>query len=254
LSVVTPRTLAFTTNTTMTVDTLHADGATLTGSSWNLVKSDSTDVIFENITLQGSHASPEDTWYATGASVDQGGNTGWRFCDPEHCAGSTHGRRSDPEPESESETPSVVSGSPETLTTYNLEEGDLISNSSDPDVYIVNSYGYKRLFLNPIILSFYGHLGGFQNLHPVPSVARDALPTSGLFRNCETGDQSVYAVEVTSEDGGVFHHVQLSGEAAVTQDPEFFKKVFCINTNEFNWYPQGIPYTSLSQVPVYVRE
>src|SRR3989344_498840 len=45
---------------------------------------------------------------------------------------------------------------------YGLKEGNTISasGSDDPDVYIVNEQGYKRLFLNPVIFSFYGHLGG----------------------------------------------------------------------------------------------
>ena len=42
---------------------------------------------------------------------------------------------------------------------YGLHEGDLISAvfSDDPDVYIVNADGYKRLFLNQEIFGFYGH-------------------------------------------------------------------------------------------------
>src|SRR3990167_5207257 len=48
---------------------------------------------------------------------------------------------------------------------YGLTEGNVISaaGSDDPDVYIVNELGYKRLFLNPVIFGFYGHLGGFEN-------------------------------------------------------------------------------------------
>ena len=48
---------------------------------------------------------------------------------------------------------------------YGLHEGDVISVDGtagtagyDPDLYIVNELGYKRLFLNPAIFSFYGHL------------------------------------------------------------------------------------------------
>ena len=52
---------------------------------------------------------------------------------------------------------------------YGLKEGDLISAifSDDPDVYIINEQGYKRLFLNPEIFKFYGHLGGFVNVRLV---------------------------------------------------------------------------------------
>ena len=138
---------------------------------------------------------------------------------------------------------------------YGLKEGDTISaaGSDDPDVYIVNEWGYKRLFLNPVIFGFYGHLGGFAKVKNVTPAVRDAFPTSGLFRNCETNDPKVYGVEVTGEDTGVLHWVNVSGAQAVADDPNFFKKVFCINNNEFNWYAKGSDYTSVSQVPSYAR-
>lgn len=138
---------------------------------------------------------------------------------------------------------------------YGLKEGDTISaaGSDDPDVYIVNDWGYKRLFLNPVIFGFYGHLGGFAKVKSVTPATRDAFPTSGLFRNCETNDPKVYGVEVTGEDTGVLHWVNTTGAQAVADDPNFFKKVFCINNNEFNWYAKGSDYTSVSQVPSYAR-
>ena len=69
---------------------------------------------------------------------------------------------------------------------YGLKEGDLISAifSDDPDVYIINEHGYKRVFLNPEIFNFYEHLGGFFNIKLVTQEVRDSFPTSGLFRNC----------------------------------------------------------------------
>lgn len=149
-----------------------------------------------------------------------------------------------------------MAASAATPADYGLHEGDTISatGSNDPDVYIVNQQGYKRLFLNPVIFSFYGHLGGFANVKHVTPAVRDAFPTSGLFRNCETNDQAVWAVEVTGEDTGTLHHVAMSGDAAVAQDPNFFAKVFCINNNEANWYAKSsVDYTSLSQIPVYSR-
>jgi hypothetical protein len=139
---------------------------------------------------------------------------------------------------------------------YGLKEGDVVSatGSSDPDVYIVNEHGFKRLFLNPVIFGFYGHLGGFSKVKTVSASTRDAFVTSGLFRNCESGDQKVWAVEVNGEDTGVLHHVNIDGATAVSQDANFFKKVFCINNTEANWYPKSsVAYTSLSQVPVYTR-
>ncbi|HET7629964.1 MAG TPA: hypothetical protein VFK03_01180 [Candidatus Saccharimonadales bacterium] len=143
---------------------------------------------------------------------------------------------------------------------YGLKEGQMISasGSNDPDIYIVNDWGFKRLFLNPVIFNMYGQLtGGFAAVTSVTTNVRDAFPTSGLFRDCEVGSANnngnVYAVEVTGEDTGVLHHVALTGDQAVSQDANFFKKVFCINDREFNWYQKGSDYTSLSQVPVYTR-
>lgn len=138
---------------------------------------------------------------------------------------------------------------------FGLTEGNTISatGSDDPDVYIVNEHGYKRLFLNPAIFSFYGHLGGFENVKTVTPSVRDAFPTSGLFRNCEANDPKVYGVETTGEDVGSLHWVNTTGEQAVVDDPNFFQKVFCVNQKEFDFYPQGNAYTSVNQVPNYVR-
>lgn len=141
------------------------------------------------------------------------------------------------------------------LSAVSLKDGDVISasGSSDPDVYIVNPHGYKRLFLNPAIFGFYGHLGGFSKVKGTTSGTRDVFVTSGLFRNCETNDKKVYGVEVTGEDTGILHWVNTTGDQAVKDDPDFFKKVFCINTNEFSWYKKGLDYTSVNQIPDYAR-
>jgi len=136
---------------------------------------------------------------------------------------------------------------------YGLTEGNTISaaGSSDPDVYIVNDWGYKRLFLNPVIFGMYAHLGGFANVKNVTATARDAFPTSGLFR--VDGTEKVYGVEVNGEDTAVLHWVNTSGAQAVADDSNFFKKVFVINQTEFNWYNKGSDYTSVNQVPNYAR-
>ncbi|MEK7525641.1 MAG: cellulase family glycosylhydrolase [Patescibacteria group bacterium] len=138
---------------------------------------------------------------------------------------------------------------------YGLREGDLVSaaNSADPDIYIINQNGFKRLFLNPVIFSFYGHLGGFQNVKTVSASTRDAFKTSLYFKNCETNDPKVYAVQVTGEDTGVLHWLNITQEQATQQDPFFNQKIFCINNNEYAWYPKGSEYTSLGQVPAYQR-
>ena len=136
---------------------------------------------------------------------------------------------------------------------YGLKEGNTISaaGSSDPDVYIVNDWGFKRLFLNPAIFGFYGHLGGFAKVKNVSAATRDAFKTSGLFRL--DGDQKVYGIETTGEDTGMLHWVNTTGAQAVSDDADFFKKVFVINQKEFDWYSKGTNYTSVSQVPNYSR-
>ena len=152
--------------------------------------------------------------------------------------------------------PTPVSQGFVSLSAVSLKDGDVISaaGSSDPDVYIVNPHGYKRLFLNPAIFGFYGHLGGFSKIKGTTSVTRDVFVTSGLFRNCETNDVKVYGVETTGEDTGMLHWVNTTGAQAVADDSNFFKKVFCINTKEFGWYPQGAAYTSVNQIPDYSRK
>jgi hypothetical protein len=138
---------------------------------------------------------------------------------------------------------------------YGLNEGDLISAvfSNDPDIYIINNDGYKRLFLNQDIFSFYGHLGGFFNVKLVTTEVRDAFVTSGLLRNCEANDTKVYGVNINGEDTGTMSWVDVSGNTAVSQDPEFFKKIFCINDKEFKWYPKADTFKSVRDVPDYAR-
>ncbi len=138
---------------------------------------------------------------------------------------------------------------------YGLKEGDLISAifSDDPDVYIVNDQGYKRLFLNPEIFKFYNHLGGFFNIKLVTKDVVNAFPTSGLFRDCESNDQKVYGVDINGEDVGQLHWVNTTGDQAVKDDPNFFKKVFCINNKEFDWYPKGSALVTVKDVPDYER-
>ena len=136
---------------------------------------------------------------------------------------------------------------------YGLKEGWTISaaGSDDPDVYIVNDWGYKRLFLNPQIFNLYGHLGGFAAVKNVSPATRDAFGTSGLFR--VDGTEKVYGIESISEDVAVLHWVNTSGAQAVADDANFFKKVFIINSAEFNLYQLGSNYTSVNQVPNYTR-
>src|SRR3989344_8724681 len=140
-----------------------------------------------------------------------------------------------------------------TPADYGLKEGDTISaaGSDDPDVYIVNEMGYKRLFLNPAIFGLYGHLGGFAAVKSVSPATRDAFPTSGLFR--VDGDEKVYGLESTGEDTAALRWVNTSGAQAVADDANFFKKVFVINAAEKALYNTGADFTSVTQVPAYAR-
>lgn len=139
-----------------------------------------------------------------------------------------------------------------TPADYGLTEGDVIRGAGDIDVYIVNEHGYKRLFVNPAIFNLYGHLG-FSKVKEVAPATRDAFGTSGLFRNCESGDQKVYGLDVVSEDVANLRWVNTSGAQAVADDANFFKKVFCINNAEQGLYGTGADYTSVTQVPDYSR-
>ena len=60
-------------------------------------------------------------------------------------------------------------------------------------------------------------------------------------------------METTGEDTGMLHRVNTTGTQAVKGDPDFFKKCFCINSNGFNWYKKGTAYTSVNQIPLYIR-
>lgn len=143
------------------------------------------------------------------------------------------------------------------LGIFGFKEGDVISAAGfgDPDIYIVNEFGYKRLFINPAIFGFYKHLG-FEKVKKVNLVARDSFPISSIFRNCEDNDPKVYSLEVGGEDTGILHWLDIAAEKILEQDPNFFKKVFCVNRNEFNWYTMegkvfGFEYDSLEWIPAY---
>lgn len=140
------------------------------------------------------------------------------------------------------------------ISPFGLEEGDIIGASlaDDPDIYIVNEYGYKRLFLSPKIFSFYRHLR-WENVKNVSSYARNTLETSNYFRNCESNDPRVYVLEVLAEDSARLRWINIAADAALSGDHDFFKKVFCVNNQEFNSYAKGISYTSLADIPRYDR-
>lgn len=134
---------------------------------------------------------------------------------------------------------------------FGLREGDIIGAFGDVDIFIVNQYGFKRLFLNEKIFALYGHLR-YENVLHVPASTRDTFFTSNIYRNCETQDERIWFMEQRTADVGVLHHVAMTGEQAVAQDPNFFKRVFCINSKEETLYiHSAYDYISLAQIPDY---
>ncbi len=136
-----------------------------------------------------------------------------------------------------------------------LKEGDIISSYSydgDPDIFIINDHGYKRLFLNPAIFGFYGHLT-YAKVIQVPPSVKDEFKTSSLYKNCEANDPRVHALNVSGEDEGVLHHVDISAESALGEDADFPGKIFCVNAREFAWYRKSFSYDSLGRIISYHR-
>ena len=119
---------------------------------------------------------------------------------------------------------------------YGLKEGDLIRARGDFDVFIINQYGYKRLFLNPVIFNMYGHLGGWKAIKTVSSQTRDVFITSNLYRYSVS--PKVYYLEVTGEDTGTFHWVNMSASDFLNQGGKS-EMIFEINKSELDWYPKG---------------
>jgi len=153
--------------------------------------------------------------------------------------------------------------SPVDINGAALHDGDVVSahqSAGDPDIFIIkikpfDGYnGAKRLFLNPAIFKMYAHLGGFERVRQVSFAVRESFVTSGLFRNCESNDPKVWATEITGEDDGILHHVEMTGNQAASEDAHFFDKVFCINNREDAFYARSIyPYAHLAEVPRYYR-
>lgn len=125
---------------------------------------------------------------------------------------------------------------------YGLKEGDLIRAQGDFDIFIINQYGYKRLFLNPVIFEMYAHLGSWDDVKTVSPETRDAFITSTHYRYIN--EDKVYHLEVTGEDTGVLHWINMSAGDFLSQSgkPE---AIFIINRDELNWYPKGMDKVSL---------
>jgi hypothetical protein len=126
---------------------------------------------------------------------------------------------------------------------YNLKEGDLIRAEGDLDIFIINQYGYKRLFLNPTIFNMYGHLnGGWDAVKTVATATRDAFITSTHYRY--VNEDKVYHMAVTGEDTGTIHWLNMTGENFLSQGGKS-EAIFTINKSEFEWYSKGADMSSL---------
>jgi len=144
-----------------------------------------------------------------------------------------------PEPEPGTDTSPTNMARPE---DFGLKEGDLIRAQGDFDIFIINQYGYKRLFLNPVIFNMYGHLGGWNAVKTVTPEVRDAFITSNLYRYSES--PKVYFLEVTGGDTGILHWVNMNANDFLAQGGKS-QAIFTINNSELNWYPKGTEKTSL---------
>lgn len=138
----------------------------------------------------------------------------------------------------ESEVPTEVA----TPEAYGLVEGNLIRAEGDFDIFIISQYGYKRLFLNPVIFEMYGHLGSWDDVKTVTPETRDAFVTSTHYRYLN--EDKVYHLEVTGEDTGALQWINMTGEDFLAQGGTA-NAIFTINESEFNWYPKGEDLTSL---------
>jgi len=125
---------------------------------------------------------------------------------------------------------------------YGLKEGDLIRAEGDFDIFIINQYGYKRLFLNPVIFNMYGHLGTWKDVKTVSPATRDAFVTSSLYRYA--GSPKVYKLEITGEDTGILHWLNITAAEFFSQGGKG-EAIFTINKSELDWHPKGVDVFSL---------
>lgn len=125
---------------------------------------------------------------------------------------------------------------------YGLKEGDLIRAQGDFDIFIINQYGYKRLFLNPAIFEMYGHLGSWDDVKTVSPATRDAFITSTHYQY--VNEDKVYHLEVSGEDTGILQWINMNANDFQAQGGTA-NAIFTINKSELDWYPKGVDKTSL---------
>jgi len=88
----------------------------------------------------------------------------------------------------------------------------------------------------------YGHLGSWNDVKTVTPETRDAFTTSTHYKYVE--EDKVYHQEVTGEDTGILHWINMSANDFAAQGGKA-EAIFTINKSEFDWYPKGNDLTSL---------
>lgn len=123
-----------------------------------------------------------------------------------------------------------------------FKDGDFIRAEGDINIWIVNSFGFKRLVLSPQICKQYGHLGRrgcFDAVQMVSPAILDSYSTSWFYTNGETKDGKVYLLSTTGEDTADLHWMNMTSLQFTTQGWKF-QSVFQFNTLEQNTYRTGI--------------
>ena len=99
-------------------------------------------------------------------------------------------------------------------SSSSLVDGDLITTSNNPDIYIVkigNGFKYKRLILNPSIFESYGHLE-WSNVKTVSQETLNSFISSQLVREVNP-DGSIVDGRIfmlfPNGDSGIKRHIQL---------------------------------------------
>ena len=88
----------------------------------------------------------------------------------------------------------------------------------------------------------YGHLGGWSAVKSVAPSTRDAFITSTHYRYADS--PKVYHQEVTGEDTGILHWINMTAEDFSAQGGKG-EAIFTINKSELDWYSKGEDKTSL---------
>ncbi len=127
---------------------------------------------------------------------------------------------------------------PPTLESLNLHEGDFIRAEGDQDVYIINSFGYKRIVLNSSICLLYRHLGDrgcFSAVKIVSPDVRDSFKTSNFYTNGETNNGVIYELQLIDNDHGRLVKIA-NNFAEFEKQQKSSAEIFQINSAEQRQY------------------